>query len=78
MVQRLFGRELQAEIEQWVFVGDSTNDQLMFERFALSVGVANLQRFAAELRWWPAYITVGERGQGFAEVVRALLAARCA
>ena len=78
MVERLFGRELQAEIEQWVFVGDSTNDQLMFERFALSVGVANLQRFAAELRWWPAYITVGERGQGFAEVVRALLAARCA
>ena len=78
MAQRLFGRELQAEIDQWVFVGDSTNDQLMFERFPLSVGVANLQRFAAKLRLWPAYITVGERGDGFAEVVRALLAARCA
>ena len=78
MVQRLFGRELQAEVEQWVVVGDSTNDQLMFERFPLSVGVANLQRFAAELRLWPAYITAGERGEGFAEVVRALLAARSA
>ena len=76
MVQRLFGRELQAEIDHWVFVGDSTNDQLMFERFPLAVGVANLQRFADALRIWPAYITQAERGAGFAELTRALLAAR--
>ncbi len=75
MVQRLFGRDLQAETGRWVYVGDSTNDQLMFERFALSVGVANLRRFAAELRVWPAYITPGERGAGFAEVAQAVLAA---
>ena len=78
MVQRLFGRELQAEVEQWLFVGDSTNDQLMFERFPLAVGVANLQRFAADLRVWPAFITAAERGEGFAEAVRALLDARSA
>ena len=76
MVQRLFGRSLQGEIDQWVYVGDSTNDQLMFEHFALSVGVANLQRFAAALTVWPAWITQGERGAGFAEVARAVLAAR--
>ena len=76
MVQRLFGRELQAEIDHWVFVGDSTNDQLMFERFPLAVGVANLQRFADALCIWPAYITQAERGAGFAELTRALLAAR--
>ena len=76
MVQRLFGRELQAEIDHWVFVGDSTNDQLMFERFPLAVGVANLQRFADALRIWPAYITQAERGAGFAELTHALLAAR--
>jgi hypothetical protein len=29
----------------------------MFERFPLSVGVANLMRFAAELHTWPAYLT---------------------
>ena len=75
MAQRLFGRELQAEIEQWIYVGDSTNDQLMFEHFPLSVGVANLRRFAAELQVWPAFITQGERGDGFAEVASALLAA---
>ena len=76
MVQRLFGRDLQAEIEQWVFVGDSTNDQLMFDRLPLSVGVANLRRFASELQVWPAFITPSERGVGFAEVAHALLAAR--
>lgn len=76
MLQRLFGRRLDDEIHRWVYVGDSTNDQPMFERFVHSVGVANLLRFAAELQHWPAWITRGERGAGFAEVARALLAAR--
>jgi hypothetical protein len=76
MLRRLFGRELPAEIERWIYVGDSTNDQLMFQHFPLAVGVANLRRFAAELRVWPAYITQGERGAGFAELANALLAAR--
>jgi hydroxymethylpyrimidine pyrophosphatase-like HAD family hydrolase len=76
MLQRLFGRDLQAEIGRWVYVGDSTNDQLMFQHFPLAVGVANLRRFAGQLRHWPAYITPAERGLGFAEVAAAVLAAR--
>ena len=76
MLRRLFGRELQPEIGRWIYVGDSTNDQLMFQHFPLAVGVANLRRFGAELKVWPAYITQAERGEGFAEVARALLAAR--
>jgi hydroxymethylpyrimidine pyrophosphatase-like HAD family hydrolase len=75
-VQRLYGRDLDGERARWVYVGDSTNDQQMFGWFALSVGVANLRRFAAELHTWPAWITDGERGDGFAEVARCLLAAR--
>jgi hydroxymethylpyrimidine pyrophosphatase-like HAD family hydrolase len=76
IVQRLLGRELEAERARWVYVGDSTNDQLMFEHFPLSVGVANLMRFAAQLHTWPAWISAGERGRGFAEVAQRLLAAR--
>jgi len=76
MVRRLFGRALEPEVGRWVYVGDSTNDQAMFERFPLAVGVANLMRFEAELVTWPAYLTRGERGAGFAEVADALLAAR--
>ena len=76
IVRELFGRALDGEIERWAYVGDSTNDQLMFERFPHSIGVANVRRFAAELRHWPRYIAPSERGAGFADVARALLAAR--
>ena len=78
MLRRLFGRELVPEIQRWVYVGDSTNDQLMFGHFPLSVGVANVRDFAAQMQVWPAYITQADRGEGFAEVARALLAARTA
>jgi HAD superfamily hydrolase (TIGR01484 family) len=76
MTRRLYGRELGAEIDRWLYVGDSTNDQAMFQHFPLAVGVANLLRFAAELQHWPAWLTRGERGEGFAEVAVQLLAAR--
>ncbi len=76
MVRTLFGRDLDAELAQWVYVGDSTNDQVMFEHFTHSVGVANIHRFDDQMLHWPRYETVGERGAGFAEVARALLAAR--
>lgn len=76
IVDRLYGRRLEEEVDRWIYVGDSTNDQAMFRRFALSVGVANLMHFADELTDWPAYLADGERGAGFAEVVQALLAAR--
>ena len=76
IVRELLGRELDAEIARWVYVGDSTNDQLMFEHFPHSVGVANIRRFETELTHLPRYITQGERGAGFAEVAHALLIAQ--
>ena len=76
MVQRLFNTNLLTELDRWAYVGDSTNDQDMFGRFPHSVGVANLLRFERELHTWPRYLTQAERGQGFAEVARAVLAAR--
>jgi hydroxymethylpyrimidine pyrophosphatase-like HAD family hydrolase len=76
IVRRRLGRDLAAEVDRWVYVGDSTNDQVMFGRFPLSVGVANLLDFASQLHTWPAYLTEGARGEGFAELARTLLAAR--
>jgi HAD superfamily hydrolase (TIGR01484 family) len=76
LVERRFGRALDAERERWIYVGDSTNDQLMFGHFPLSVGVANLLDFAGALTRWPAYLTQAARGAGFAEVARALLGSR--
>ena len=76
IVQRLLARDLEAELDRWVYVGDSTNDQLMFGHFALSVGVANLLVFAEQLSVWPAYLTERARGAGFTEVAQRLLEAR--
>ena len=76
IVHALLGRDLRTEAARWAYVGDSTNDQIMFEAFDHSIGVANLMRFAAELQHWPRYLTQGERGAGFAEFAQALLAAR--
>ena len=75
-VRALYGRELGQELDSWVYVGDSTNDQLMFEGVPLSVGVANVARFVPNLTHLPRFVTLGERGVGFAQVAAAVLAAR--
>lgn len=74
IVRELFGRELAQETARWVYVGDSSNDQIMFEHFGHSVGVANIARFVPQLAHLPRYVTRGERGAGFAELTRHLLA----
>ena len=76
IVRELFGRDLALGLDRWVFVGDSGNDQAMFEHFTHSVGVANIRRFADKLTHLPRYIAPSERGAGFAEVVRAVLQGR--
>ena len=76
IVRELFGRDLDAEIDKWAYVGDSPNDQLMFAHFPHSIGVANIRRFEAELSHKPRYITAGERGAGFADVATAIATGR--
>ena len=76
IVRELLGRDLAQELDRWVFVGDSGNDQAMFQHFTHSVGVANIARFVPQLTHLPRYVTQGERGAGFAEVAQTLLAAR--
>ena len=77
VLRELTGRCLSDEIDNWAFVGDSTNDQAMFERFPHSIGVANIRRFERQLRCLPTYIAPSERGAGFAEAaIKALEGAR--
>jgi hydroxymethylpyrimidine pyrophosphatase-like HAD family hydrolase len=76
IVRELLDRDLAAEADHWAFVGDSGNDQVMFQHLPQSIGVANIARFAPQLTHLPAYVTPSARGAGFAEVARALLAAR--
>lgn len=72
IIRELYQRDLAQEMQRWAYVGDSTNDQLMFEAFDNSIGVANIARFLPELEFSPRYVTQGERGVGFAEVAACL------
>jgi HAD superfamily hydrolase (TIGR01484 family) len=76
IARELLGRHLPQELDRWVYVGDSTNDQIMFQHFPHSVGVANIRRFADQLEHPPRYITPSERGTGFAELANLLIGNR--
>lgn len=73
IVRELWGRALDDESERWAYVGDSTNDALMFAHFSHSIGVANVRRFERALPQLPRYVAPSERGAGFAEVAQAIL-----
>lgn len=56
-----------------LFIGDSPNDESMFEHFSLSVGVANVERFLSSMEHVPIYVTKGKGGYGFVELAKLLL-----
>lgn len=73
-VQTVLGEGFDAT--RWLYVGDSSNDQLMFCHLPFTVGVANIERFVPQLQHLPKWVTQAERGLGFAEVAERVLAAR--
>ena len=75
-VKELWDEDLDATRDEWLFIGDSTNDASMFEFFPVSVGVANVRHVLDELPVKPAYVTQGNGGVGFTEMAKLLLAAK--
>lgn len=55
------------------FVGDSPNDEPMFEKFPLSFGVANIKNFANEMKSKPTYIADFKGGEGFSQIIEKIL-----
>jgi HAD superfamily hydrolase (TIGR01484 family) len=74
LLREMYEVDLDAERERFVFAGDSPNDAPMFAFFPYAVGVANVRAFLDRIETPPAYITCGEAGKGFAELVDFLLA----
>lgn len=74
--RQVLGLDLDRDRERWLFVGDSGNDAEAFAWFPLSVGVSNVRPHLSRLTVPPAFVTLADRGQGFAEVAAAVLAAR--
>ena len=69
----VYGVQAKQGDRRFAFVGDSPNDEPMFEFFPISFGVANVRRFLADMTHHPAHITSKAGGAGFAEVVREVL-----
>jgi HAD superfamily hydrolase (TIGR01484 family) len=76
MMRELFGVDMDADKERWMFSGDSPNDSPMFGFFPNAVGVANVRAFADAMPSLPRWITAASSGAGFVELVKALLEAR--
>jgi HAD superfamily hydrolase (TIGR01484 family) len=74
LLAEVFGTDLEAEREHFVFAGDSPNDAPMFAYFPNAVGVANVRDFADRIATLPAYVTQAAAGAGFAELAEFLLA----
>lgn len=80
MVKTFLAHELGIDAEKSreaiLFSGDSPNDEPMFSYFPVSVGVANIADFRSRIRNPPAFVTRAKGGEGFAEMVSAILAKR--
>jgi len=64
----------QLTTEQVVTVGDSPNDESLFNPcyFKNSVGVANVREYANQMQHQPTYITTASEGEGFCELAALL------
>jgi len=59
--------------EEWLFIGDSPNDEPMFAKFKYSVGVANLNKYLDRLKNPPTWLTAQSSGAGFTEMTDRLI-----
>ena len=73
LMREAFNIDLDARRGDYVFIGDSRNDEPMFEFFVHAVGVANVADFGALITRFPAYTTRARCGAGFAELANTLL-----
>lgn len=76
LFQREWGEDIDQRLSECLFIGDSPNDEPMFEFFPLSVGVANIQALLHRLTHKPAYVASRHGGGGFVEMAHRLLQAR--
>ena len=63
-------------LKKCVFVGDSPNDEPMFEKFPYSFGVANINKFKASMKKLPTYVSTSIGGEGFSEITDQILSVK--
>jgi HAD superfamily hydrolase (TIGR01484 family) len=72
----LWDEDLGQTRAEYLFVGDSPNDQACFSFFPFSAGPSNVTRFRELLAPGPGFIASAPGGHGFAEIVDAVLAGK--
>ena len=75
-VRERVGIDLDLHKSEFVFVGDSPNDEPMFGYFPHSVGVANVKDFLDVISLKPAYVSESRCGAGFVEIADAILCSK--
>ncbi len=68
-----FGLTAEQAVEKSIFIGDSPNDEPMFEKFNNSFGVANINDFTQQLKYLPTFVATKRGGEGFAEIAALVL-----
>ncbi|REG82577.1 HAD-IIB family hydrolase [Marinomonas pollencensis] len=76
VLRERYGLSDEACRQQVLYVGDAPNDESMFARFPLSVGVANIAQHLENMQHHPSFQTQQPGGFGFAELAAHLLANR--
>jgi HAD superfamily hydrolase (TIGR01484 family) len=76
MLREDFNIDVEREREDFVFVGDSPNDQPMFAFFPNAVGVANVLEMADLMSEFPRWMTPSAGAAGFSELAEALIPTR--
>jgi len=78
--QRLFDEVLGIDLnhceEDFLFLGDSPNDEPMFRHFSNSVGCANIKPYLKSLQFPPRWITQNTGAAGFCSAIDLLLQPR--
>jgi len=73
LMAEVFGLDIEAEPQAFLYVGDSLNDEPMFGFFPNSVGISTVTRVLGCMSAPPRWITRGPGGIGFIEIAGALL-----
>ena len=65
--------DLDQKKDEFVFCGDSPNDEPLFRYFPNSCGVANVKDFKSEMTHLPKYVSNSKGGAGFVEICKKFL-----
>lgn len=67
---------IEEDMPEYIYIGDSPNDEPLFQGFRYSAAVANIKYFQKQITNLPEYVARKEGAFGFAEIMAEILAKR--